>query len=71
MPPGKGSMEIRQEEEHRESFPPHLLVMGEKREEFGVMMITRGPLCSKTPHLPRMWTVPTSANQTLRPMWRP
>ena len=31
MPPGKGSMEMAQEEEHRESFPPHLLVMGEKR----------------------------------------
>ena len=42
MPPGKGSMEMGQEEEHRESFPPHLLVMGEKKEEFGVMMITRG-----------------------------
>ena len=31
MPPGKGSMEMGQEKEHRESFPPHLLVMGEKR----------------------------------------
>ena len=33
MPPGKGSMEIRQEEEHRESFPPHLQVLCEEREE--------------------------------------
>ena len=35
MPPGKGSMEMGQEEEHRESFPPHLHVLCEKREEFG------------------------------------